>query len=76
MAAGWHSSGKLSLEVTLTRQDGTAQQGNTTRAHMMLGTTHDDALLLHEGLVLERFPSPYTWHSCCDISAAKGEPVA
>ena len=39
----------------------------------MLGTTHDDALLVHEPLVLEQFPSPYTWHTTCDMSSTKGE---
>ena len=72
-AAGWHSNGRLSVEATLSRTEETVQPGNCTQAHLVLGTTHNDELLMHEGLALEQFPSPYTWRCTCDLTNAKGE---
>ncbi len=50
----------MELEITLTRDSNSASSHCRTYAKLIAGSLHDDCLLLHESLVLEHFPSPYT----------------
>ena len=59
-AAGRIAGGNLELEITLTRESTPSGSQSRTFAKLMAGSLHDDCLLLHESLVLEHFPSPYT----------------
>ncbi len=59
-AAGRITGGNLELEITLTRESTPSGSQSRTFAKLMAGSLHDDCLLLHESLVLEHFPSPYT----------------
>ena len=59
-AAGRINGGNLELEITLTRESTPSGSQSRTFAKLMAGCLHDDCLLLHESLVLEHFPSPYT----------------
>ncbi len=59
-AAGRIAGGKLELEMTLTRDSTPSGSQSRTFAKLIAGSLHDDCLLLHESLVLEHFPSPYT----------------
>jgi len=59
-AAGRIAGGNLELEITLTREGTPSGSQSRTFAKLMAGSLHDDCLLLHESLVLEHFPSPYT----------------
>ena len=59
-AAGRIPGGTLELEITLTRESIPSGSQSRTFAKLMAGSLHDDCLLLHESLVLEHFPSPYT----------------
>lgn len=59
-AAGRVAGGRLELEITLTRESTPSGSQSRTFAKLIAGSLHDDCLLLHESLVLEHFPSPYT----------------
>ena len=59
-AAGRITGGNLELEIILTRESTPSGSQSRTFAKLMAGSLHDDCLLLHESLVLEHFPSPYT----------------
>ena len=59
-AAGRIAGGNLELEATLTRESTPSGSQSRNFAKLMAGSLHDDCLLLHESLVLEHFPSPYT----------------
>ncbi|DBB06327.1 TPA: Sec63 [Trebouxia sp. C0004] len=54
------AGGKLELEITLTRESTSSGSQSRTFAKLIAGSLHDDCLLLHESLVVEHFPSPYT----------------
>ena len=58
--SGRLAGGKLELELTLTRDSSTVNPKCRSYAKLIAGSIHDDCLLLHEPLVLEQFPSPYT----------------
>ena len=58
--AGRLARGKLEFEVTLTRDSSPAKANCRSYAKLIAGSLHDDCLLLHEPVVLEHFPSPYT----------------
>jgi len=54
---GWRPGGTLSFEVRISRL--TANEHKTdSRAVIIVGSIHDDALLAHESFTMEHFPSP------------------
>ena len=62
---GHVKGGRLELEVTVARQNLSGRPASPlstsrTYAKLIAGSMHDNSLLLHESLVLETFPSPYT----------------
>ena len=71
--AGVKANGLLTVKVTLTRLTDSATVLSKSAAHLLAGSTHDDRLLLHEALLLEQFPSPFSWHCDCDVQAGTGE---
>ena len=58
--AGRIAGGRLEFECTLTRDSSPVNHKCRSYAKLIAGSLHDDCLLLHEPLVLEQFPSPYT----------------
>lgn len=48
------------MEVTVTRHGPSSSSNTQSYAKLIAGSMHDNSLLLHESLVLERFPSPYS----------------
>lgn len=60
MVSGRLAGGKLEFELTLTRHNTPVNPNCKSYAKLIAGSLHDDCLLLHEPLVLEQFPSPYT----------------
>ncbi|KAL4421686.1 hypothetical protein ABPG77_010630 [Micractinium sp. CCAP 211/92] len=55
LPVAWLPSGLVELEVTVTR---TAEGQASSPARLLVGSLHDDALLLCRALALEQFPSP------------------
>ena len=58
--SGRLAGGRLELELTLARDSTTVNPKCRSYAKLIAGSLHDDCLLLHEPLLLEQFPSPYT----------------
>lgn len=68
-------SGLMDLELVLTRAEAGAPHPSVTRSSAVLlaGTTHDDELLVHEGIILEQFQSPYSIRFTSRSAPGEGE---
>ena len=73
--AGRLAGGRLEFEVTLTRDSSPASANCRSYAKLIAGSLHDDCLLLHEPVVLEHFPSPYTVKLATRSSAPPDAPA-
>ncbi|KAK9806413.1 hypothetical protein WJX73_003409 [Symbiochloris irregularis] len=69
---GVKAAGMATIKVTLTRMPASAPFPSRSAAHLVAGSTHDDKLLLHEALLLEQFPSPFSWQCDCSVQAGTG----
>ena len=62
-SSGRRSNGLVTFELRLVRPESSDQQQRPalkSYGHLIVGSIHDDALLAHESLVFEHFPSPLT----------------
>jgi hypothetical protein len=62
-------NGAISFEVKLVRLGDKTEFTTENHAHLIVGTTQDDALLADESLIFERFPSPFTLNITTGTSA-------
>ena len=64
----------MALQLKLEREKQQKPLGPTsnTQAKLLVGSLHDDALLLYENISIEAFPSPYVV-SLSTQSCTKGE---
>lgn len=63
IVAGWLPGRRLSMQLKVQRQEERMQDAAALKkgchAKLIVGSLHDDALLLVESLSIEAFPSPY-----------------
>ncbi|KAK9810502.1 hypothetical protein WJX72_011853 [[Myrmecia] bisecta] len=74
---GRMSSGRLEMELVLTRVEDPSSAGGERKnyAKLVAGSLHNDALLVHESIVLENFQSPYRVRFVTKTPASGGAAV-